>query len=131
MSRFSCCTTLRIVAARALTHAARSGSCERPACLVLHGSGQFQGGDRTVDHVQLLRRSAAYDERCYGLQVYGEDVAILAGDALLAFAFEHIARATKNVAAERIVQVTAGNQSWPCGSRIASCAHCISLADRP
>ena len=38
-------------------------------------------------------------------QVYGEDVAILAGDALLAFAFEHIARATKNVAAERIVQV--------------------------
>ncbi|KAK9865181.1 hypothetical protein WJX84_001481 [Apatococcus fuscideae] len=38
-------------------------------------------------------------------KVYGEDVAILAGDALLAFAFEHIARSTKNVAAERIVQV--------------------------
>ncbi|KAK9865378.1 hypothetical protein WJX84_008435 [Apatococcus fuscideae] len=38
-------------------------------------------------------------------KVYGEDVAILAGDALLAFAFEHIARATKNVPAERVVQV--------------------------
>ncbi|KAK9817110.1 hypothetical protein WJX72_009702 [[Myrmecia] bisecta] len=36
---------------------------------------------------------------------YGEDVAILAGDALLSYSFEHIARATKNVPAERIVRV--------------------------
>jgi len=41
------------------------------------------------------------------LQVYGENMAILAGDALLTFAFEHIARDTKGVAAERIVRVIA------------------------
>ena len=40
-------------------------------------------------------------------QVYGDDVAVLAGDALLSFAFEHIARATKGVPAERIVRVLA------------------------
>ena len=54
----------------------------------------------------LIRHHYLSFPRC--LQVYGEDVAILAGDALLAFAFEHIARATKNVPAERVVQV------WPC-----------------
>eukprot|EP00897_Mesotaenium_endlicherianum_P001706 jgi/Mesen1/1563/ME000134S00677 len=40
-------------------------------------------------------------------KVFGEDVAVLAGDALLSFAFEHIARATKGVPAERIVRVLA------------------------
>lgn len=38
-------------------------------------------------------------------KVFGEDVAVLAGDALLAFAFEHIATATKGVSSERIVRV--------------------------
>ena len=66
-------------------------------------------------------KSAGCHERCYGLQVYGEDVAILAGDALLAFAFEHIARATKNVAAERIVQVTAGSSESALASRKLHC----------
>jgi geranylgeranyl diphosphate synthase, type II len=37
-------------------------------------------------------------------KVYGEDVAILAGDALLSYAFEHIARDTK-APAERVVRV--------------------------
>lgn len=36
---------------------------------------------------------------------YGEDIAILAGDALLSTAFEHCARETKGVPAERVVEV--------------------------
>lgn len=41
------------------------------------------------------------------VQAYGEDVAILAGDALLSLSFEIIARATpKSVPAEKIVQVS-------------------------
>lgn len=38
-------------------------------------------------------------------KVYGEDIAILAGDGLLAYAFEYIATHTKNVPADRILQV--------------------------
>jgi hypothetical protein len=41
------------------------------------------------------------------LQVYGEDIAILSGDALLSFAFEHIAVATKGVPPERVLRVIA------------------------
>ena len=37
--------------------------------------------------------------------LYGEDIAILAGDALLSTSFEHVARETKNVPAERLVEV--------------------------
>ena len=37
--------------------------------------------------------------------VYGEDVATLAGDALLSTSFEHVARHTKGVAAERVLDV--------------------------
>lgn len=37
-------------------------------------------------------------------KVYGDDVAILAGDALLSYAFEHIARETR-APAEQIVRV--------------------------
>ena len=37
--------------------------------------------------------------------MYGEEVAILAGDALLALAFEYVARETRGVSAERIVRV--------------------------
>jgi geranylgeranyl diphosphate synthase type II len=40
-------------------------------------------------------------------KVYGDDIAILAGDALLAYAFEFIAEQTKGVAAERILKVIA------------------------
>ncbi|WP_036479206.1 geranylgeranyl diphosphate synthase CrtE [Myxosarcina sp. GI1] len=40
-------------------------------------------------------------------KVYGEDIAILAGDGLLAYAFEHVALTTKNVAPEKILQVIA------------------------
>lgn len=38
-------------------------------------------------------------------KVYGEEVAILAGDALLSLSFEYIARETRGVAAERVLQV--------------------------
>ncbi len=40
-----------------------------------------------------------------GAQVYGEDMAILAGDAMLTRAFEYIARETKGVPAERTLRV--------------------------
>lgn len=39
--------------------------------------------------------------------IYGEDVAILAGDSLLSTSFEHVARETKGASAERIVDVIA------------------------
>lgn len=38
---------------------------------------------------------------------FGYDTAVLAGDALLSLAFEHIAKATKGVPAERVVRVIA------------------------
>ncbi len=38
-------------------------------------------------------------------QVYGEDIAILAGDALLTYSFEHIARDTKGCPADRVLRV--------------------------
>lgn len=38
-------------------------------------------------------------------KVYGEDIAILAGDGLLAYAFEFVADNTQNVPAERLLQV--------------------------
>ena len=40
-------------------------------------------------------------------KVYGEDVAVLAGDALLTYAFEHIATQTKGASPERVLQVVA------------------------
>jgi geranylgeranyl diphosphate synthase type II len=40
-------------------------------------------------------------------KVYGDDIAILAGDALLAYAFEYIAAQTKTLPAERILKVIA------------------------
>lgn len=39
--------------------------------------------------------------------IYGEDVAILAGDAMLSTSFEHVARYTKGVPAERVLDVIA------------------------
>lgn len=38
-------------------------------------------------------------------KVYGEEVAILAGDALLSLSFEYIARETKGVDPARVLQV--------------------------
>jgi geranylgeranyl diphosphate synthase, type II len=40
-------------------------------------------------------------------KVYGDDIAILAGDGLLAQAFEHVAEQTQGVPAERLIQVIA------------------------
>jgi geranylgeranyl diphosphate synthase, type II len=40
-------------------------------------------------------------------KVYGEDIAILAGDGLLAYAFEYLAVHTKGVAPERLLKVVA------------------------
>jgi geranylgeranyl diphosphate synthase, type II len=40
-------------------------------------------------------------------KVYGEDIAILAGDGLLAYAFEHIAMATQQVPSDRVLAVIA------------------------
>lgn len=40
-------------------------------------------------------------------KVYGEDIAILAGDGLLAYAFEYVATQTKNVAPKNVLQVIA------------------------
>jgi geranylgeranyl diphosphate synthase, type II len=40
-------------------------------------------------------------------KVYGEDIAILAGDGLLAYAFEFVATQTKHVAPENVIQVVA------------------------
>ncbi|GAB1540585.1 polyprenyl synthetase family protein [Scytonema sp. NUACC21] len=40
-------------------------------------------------------------------KVYGEEIAILAGDALLAYAFEFIVKKTEKVPAERLLQIVA------------------------
>ncbi|MEY2833206.1 MAG: hypothetical protein RLZZ574_2465 [Cyanobacteriota bacterium] len=40
-------------------------------------------------------------------KVYGDDIAILAGDGLLAYAFEYVATQTRNVAPENIIRVVA------------------------
>jgi geranylgeranyl diphosphate synthase, type II len=40
-------------------------------------------------------------------KIYGDDIAILAGDGLLAYAFEYVALETKNVPADRILKVIA------------------------
>ena len=40
-------------------------------------------------------------------KVYGDDIAILAGDGLLAYAFEYVATQTKNVASENIIKIVA------------------------
>lgn len=40
-------------------------------------------------------------------KVYGEDVAILAGDGLLTYAFEHVATQTQNVSSDRVLKVVA------------------------
>ncbi|KAK2986842.1 hypothetical protein RJ640_011067 [Escallonia rubra] len=65
-------------------------------------------------------------------KVFGEDVAVLAGDALLAFAFEHIATATKNVPSDRIVRVigelakSIGSEGLVAGQVVDICSEGIS-----
>nr|ALS54746.1 geranyl diphosphate synthase large subunit [Gentiana rigescens] len=65
-------------------------------------------------------------------KVYGEDVAVLAGDALLAFAFEHIATSTKGVTSERIVRVIGelakciGSEGLVAGQIVDVCSEGIS-----
>lgn len=51
--------------------------------------------------------------------VYGEDIAILAGDALLSTSFEHVAKHTKGIPAERIVDVI---------RRLGTCVGPVGLA---
>jgi geranylgeranyl diphosphate synthase, type II len=40
-------------------------------------------------------------------KIYGDDIAILAGDGLLAYAFEYVATKTKNVSPENIIRIVA------------------------
>jgi geranylgeranyl diphosphate synthase type II len=40
-------------------------------------------------------------------KVYGEDIAILAGDGLLAYAFEHVVTETRDVPADRLLKIVA------------------------
>lgn len=51
--------------------------------------------------------------------IYGEDVAILAGDALLSTSFEHVARYTEGVKAEKVVDVIV---------RLGKCVGAVGLA---
>jgi geranylgeranyl diphosphate synthase type II len=56
----------------------------------------------------LILTSPQYGSNCLTPKVqviYGEDVAILAGDALLSDSFRHVAEKTKNVSPERILDV--------------------------
>ena len=55
-------------------------------------------------------------------KVYGEDIAILAGDGLLAYAFEFLAVQTQGVSAERLLKVVA---------RLGTCRSCYGFSGRP
>lgn len=57
--------------------------------------------------MQILIRLANYLTHYYltKQKVYGEDVAILAGDALLSDAFRHVAEKTEGVSADRVMDV--------------------------
>lgn len=58
-----------------------------------------------LPHLPACAARARTPVSCLPLQVFGENMAILSGDALLVYAFEHIARDTKGVSADRIVKV--------------------------
>ncbi|KAK3218489.1 hypothetical protein Dsin_012459 [Dipteronia sinensis] len=70
-------------------------------------------------------------------KTFGEDTAILAGDALLSLAFEHVAAKTRNVSAERVVRAIAemssavGSQGLVAGQIVdlASEGKDVSLSD--
>ncbi|XP_052197103.1 geranylgeranyl pyrophosphate synthase, chloroplastic-like [Diospyros lotus] len=65
-------------------------------------------------------------------KVFGEDIAVLAGDALLAFAFEHVATATKGVSSEKILRVigelakSIGSEGLVAGQVVDICSEGIS-----
>uniref|UniRef100_A0A0D6R0P5 Geranylgeranyl pyrophosphate synthase n=1 Tax=Araucaria cunninghamii TaxID=56994 RepID=A0A0D6R0P5_ARACU len=65
-------------------------------------------------------------------KVFGEDVAVLAGDALLAFAFEHIASATRGIEAERVLRVISelgraiGSEGLVAGQVVDTCSGGVS-----
>ncbi|KAL0462077.1 UNVERIFIED_CONTAM: Geranylgeranyl pyrophosphate synthase, chloroplastic [Sesamum latifolium] len=65
-------------------------------------------------------------------KMFGEDVAVLAGDALLAFSFEHVATATKGVNSERIVRVISelakciGSEGLVAGQVVDICSEGLS-----
>ncbi|CAA2960927.1 geranylgeranyl pyrophosphate synthase, partial [Olea europaea subsp. europaea] len=75
--------------------------------LIIHVSMSYSllaGGKRV--------RPLLYIEQCVCLwreatnhKVFGKNVAVLAGDALLSFAFEHMATATKGVSLDRMVRM--------------------------
>lgn len=72
-------------------------ACQRP---LLHLSPLHQPKPCQQDNDSLRRGKPTNHV------IYGEDVAILAGDALLSTAFEHVAKHTpKSVPPERIVEV--------------------------
>ena len=59
----------------------------------------------------------AVEKACYimrTIQVYGEDMAVLAGDALLSYAFEYIARYTKGVDPARVGGGEGGRSKAAC-----------------
>ncbi|VFQ75433.1 unnamed protein product [Cuscuta campestris] len=65
-------------------------------------------------------------------KIYGEDVAVLAGDALLALAFEHIATATKGVSPGRILRAIGelancvGSEGLVAGQVVDLCSQGVS-----
>ena len=74
-------------------------------------------GFSLLNYSQLLHRRPShnynivllslYDTLTHTQVIFGEDVAILAGDSLLSTSFEHVARHTKGVPAEKVVDVIA------------------------
>lgn len=72
------------------------------ACAVemVHAMSLIHDDLPSIDNDDLRRGKPA----CH--KVFGENVAILAGDALLACAFEHLAASTKGVSPTRVVRAT-------------------------
>lgn len=62
-----------------------------PGCLCATRTGRVRGLDAET-HCALFP------------QAFGENIAILAGDALLALAFEYVAHETKGVSPDRVLQ---------------------------
>lgn len=86
--------------------------CRRPVTIsqdiLKCAAGQSNSHQRACCSGTTEFPTSVPDECPWRVQVYGEDVAILAGDALLCLAFEYICRETRGVAPERIVRVSVG-----------------------
>ena len=61
-------------------------------------------------------------------KVYGEEIAILAGDALLSLSFEYIARETKGVDPARVLQVIVEVSGAAGGARAAAASACCGCS---